>query len=349
MRYIFLSIVLASMIMGCGPKPVGSSSGQSVQVNQATDSKVVVTFGSCNKHDKKNVFWDDISDLNPDVFIWGGDIIYADTDDMAKMRAMYAEQNAVDGYAQLKEATFITGTWDDHDYGLNDGGEEFEVKQESQQVFLDFMDVPSDSPRRTQEGVYTSHLISKPEGAVKLILLDTRYFRSQLEKSQKKGVRYELNTNPESTVLGDEQWQWLERELGQSSADFNLIVTSIQFLSNEHGFEKWANFPHEVERMKVLLAKSGAKGIVFLSGDRHISEFSRTTIEGVPYPIVDFTSSGLTHSYSDYSGEPNPYRVGEVVSTTSFGYLEMDLLKREVIFKMLGDEGELLNELKQAY
>ncbi|GMN09359.1 hypothetical protein MTsPCn9_01850 [Croceitalea sp. MTPC9] len=311
--------------------------------------KVIVTFGSCNRHDRDNVFWDDILAQNPDVFIWGGDIIYADTDDAEKIAKYYNMQNAVSGYAQLKKKVLITGTWDDHDYGLNDGGEEFVSKKESQQVFLDFMDVPANSQRRKREGVYSSQVIAKPNGTVKIINLDTRYFRTALTDDKTKGRRYKPNQPGEGTILGEEQWKWLESELINSKADFNLIVSSIQFLSNEHGFEKWANHPSEVKKMKEVIANSRAKGVILLSGDRHISEFSKANIEGLSYPLIDFTSSGLTHSYSNFSGEPNPYRVKGVISVPSFGMLELDLKSKNVNMKILGDDGVVLQELKQSY
>lgn len=344
--FVWVSFLFA---VGCGIKSHNSSTPLSDSETTKADSKVLVAFGSCNKYDKENRFWDDILELEPDVFIWGGDNIYADTDSIPKMRNMYDAQKAVADYARLRSSTYITGTWDDHDYGLNDGGMEFRAKKESQQAFLDFMDVPADSPRRKQEGVYTSYEIKKPNGSVKLLLLDTRYFRSALIKSSQEGVRYEKSTDLQPTILGEVQWTWLEEELRNSKADFNIIVTSIQFLSSEHGFEKWANFTHEVEKMKRVLLASGAKRVIFLSGDRHISEFSRMKMNKISYPIIDFTSSGLTHSYSNFTEEPNSYRVGEVVSTTSFGVLDIDLEQQRVTFKMMGENGKVLGSLDQSY
>ena len=62
-----------------------------------------LAFGSCNKHDIPNPFWDDILAGDPDLWIWGGDIIYADTSDMEWLRTMYKKQDEVQGYALLKE------------------------------------------------------------------------------------------------------------------------------------------------------------------------------------------------------------------------------------------------------
>ena len=297
----------------------------------------------------ENVFWDDILALRPDVFVWGGDNIYADTDDMEEMQKLYQQLQDVPEYAALTEAILVTGTWDDHDYGANDGGEEFVKKKESLQLFLDFMKVPKEHPRRTQEGVYSTQSIVKPAGKVKIINLDTRYFRTPLTKSKKEGIRYESNVYGDGTILGEAQWQWLTDELNNSTAEFNLIITSIQFLSNSHGFEKWANHPHEVERMKQVITTSKAKGVIFLSGDRHISEFSKMPMEGLAYPLIDFTSSGLTHSYTDFDGEHNPFRIGEVVATPSFGVVALNLNTRQATFRIMGENGKVLQELKQLY
>lgn len=327
----------------------GCKTAAPLSVMEPTASDFTIAFGSCNKSSLNNPLWDDIVSAKPDVWIWGGDIVYADTDNRKKLKEMYLEQDNVEGYALLKTQIPIIATWDDHDYGLNDGGVEFKGKTWSQQEFLDFMDVPLDSRRRTQEGIFASHDYTLPEGSIKVIVLDTRYFRTALTPDRETKKKYKPNIYGQGTVLGLAQWAWLQNELKFSKADFNIIVSSIQFLSNEHGFECWGNFPHEVDRLKSLIASSKAKGVVLLSGDRHISEFSRTKVVGLAYPLIDFTSSGLTHVYSSFSGEPNPFRVGEVVTKKSFGLLNFDFNQKKVFFKMVGDDGVLLGELEQTY
>ena len=322
---------------------------KTVEVEEQSTPDFVVAFGSCNMSQEPNYFWDDILAENPDVWIWGGDIVYADTDDVDRLRSIYAMQDTVAGYAKLRNEVPVIGTWDDHDFGVNDGGSDFAIKAESQQVFLDFMDVPQDSGRRTQEGVYASHDYEVPAGKVKVIVLDTRYFRSELIDDTDSKKRYKPTTDSTATVLGNAQWQWLEKELNGSNADFNLIMSSIQVLSGEHGFETWGNFPLEVKKLEDIIVQSGAKGVILLSGDRHISEFSRAEVEGLSYPLVDFTSSGLTHSYSSFSGEPNQHRVGEVVSDKSYGIINLNIEEKKAEFKIMGDNGTVLQELKQSY
>ncbi|MGB5819354.1 MAG: alkaline phosphatase D family protein [Saonia sp.] len=342
MKLVPATFLCIALILSC--KPTAKKLSETIPTSEFT-----IAFGSCNKNTLDNFLWDDVLEADPDIWIWGGDIIYADTDDAEKIASMYDAQNKVEGYDLLKAKVPVIGTWDDHDYGLNDGGVEFKGKKESQQVFLDFMDVGKDSPRRNREGVYAAHDYDLPEGQIKIIVLDTRYFRTALTPDTESEKRNKPNAYGEGTILGEPQWEWLADELHNSKAEFNLIVSSVQFLSNEHGFECWGNFPHEVEKLKKIIVTSAAKGVIILSGDRHISEFSKTTIDDLSYPLIDFTSSGLTHVYSDFKGEPNPFRVGKVVATESFGLIGIDPKSKRVYFKMIGNNGKVLEELQQDY
>ncbi|WP_417444291.1 alkaline phosphatase D family protein [Joostella sp.] len=315
-----------------------------------TGDDFVIAFGSCNKQDEDNLLWDDVLKNKPSVWIWGGDNIYSDTDNFREMRKDYEEQRYQDGYRELKKSVDVIGTWDDHDYGLNDGGAEWKMKAQAQELFLNFMDVPKNDPRRNQEGVYHAKTYHTNAGDVKVIVLDTRYFRSPLTKNLgDDGKRFMPNPKGEGTILGAEQWQWLTKELTNSTATFNIIVSSIQVLSNKHGFEAWGNFPAEVDKLFKLIKVSKAKRVLLLSGDRHISEFSEINISDLGYPLIDFTSSGLTHTYEAYSGEENPYRVGEVVNQKSFGLLKLNMKNHHVKMQMIGDGNRVLNELEQAY
>lgn len=340
-KFSFFS-VLFLLFIGCKTSQIED------QPLRSQDS-FTIAFGSCNKHTVKNNLWDDVLAAQPDVWIWGGDIIYADTDKASEIARMFDIQKEIPGYKAICEKMQVIGSWDDHDYGLNDGGEEFASKAASQQVFLDFMDVAADSPRREREGIYASYTYDLPEGSIKILVLDTRYFRSALTPSADKKKRYQPGKYGEGTMLGEVQWAWLEEELRNSKADFNLLISSIQFLSNQHGFETWGNFPHEVDKLNGIIKESGANGVIILSGDRHISEFSEIEIPGLSYPLIDFTSSGLTHVYSSYSGEPNPYRKGEVIAEISFGIVTFNLATKEVQMQMVGDQGKILNALTQQY
>lgn len=340
---ILAFILLLSLIFSaCKSSNINSN-------EQSFDADFTIAFGSCNKVNTPNVLWDDIIEVHPDVWIWGGDIIYADTEDIDKISAMYALQNNVPGYKELKKQVPVLGTWDDHDYGINDGGEEFSAKKGSQQALLNFLNVPANHSRRQQEGVYAAHDYELAGGKIKILILDTRYFRTALTPDTASGNRFKPNEYGEGTILGTTQWAWLEKQLTDSRADFNIIVSSIQFLSAEHGFETWGNFPHEVDRLKKILVDTQAKGGLILSGDRHISEFSQASIDGLPYDLLDFTSSGLTHAYTSFSGEPNPYRLGNVVAKESFGLVKINLKTKKIQMQIIANGGQLMGALERTF
>lgn len=309
----------------------------------------ILSFGSCNNQNIPNEMWQEIVKNQPDVWVWGGDVIYSDTHDMAFMKQNYTKQKSDTAYQNFLKKVPVIGTWDDHDYGLNDGGAEYTEKSEVKELFLDFMDAGTDDIRRTREGVYYSKTYTVQDKSVKVIVLDSRYFRSKLTKDPTGKRRYIPNNYGEGTMLGDTQWQWLKDELNNSTADFNIIESSIQVLSYEHGFETWGNMPSEVAKLEKTIADSKAKGVIILSGDRHIAEISQTQVPDMSYPLIDITSSGLTHSYSSFSSETNKYRVSEVVAKKNFGLLKFDFKANKVTFELRGLKNVLYLSKTQQY
>lgn len=327
--YAFFSAVILSGLFSCktSEKSV-SGRGESVDV---------IAFGSCNRQNRPQPLWQPIIADQPDLWIWMGDNIYGDTPNMDTLRVKYELQNQVPDYQALKAKTPIIGVWDDHDYGINDGGKQYAQKKESRDLMFDFLDVPANAPERKREGAYSSHLIGSGDNLVKIILLDARYFRDTLEKIDKV---YQLNQNGE--VLGADQWKWLEQELKNSPAKINLISSGVQILPTEHAFEKWANFPKERERLLDLIAKSGAKTPVLLSGDRHIAEVMKLSDSRFPKGIYEITSSGLTHTWKENSPEPNQFRIGQLIAKLNYGLALIDWEKEEVTFQIKGENGVIL-------
>ncbi|MFK5878007.1 MAG: alkaline phosphatase D family protein [Flavobacteriaceae bacterium] len=338
-KLLFLASIL---IFSCKPS---TENKVKEQTESTFSTDFTIAFGSCNKQWKENEMWQEILKSNPDVWVWGGDIIYSDTNDMEILRDSYKVQKENESYANFASKVEIIGTWDDHDFGVNDGGSEYPEKKISQQLFLDFMDVPVDSPRRNQEGVYSSKDFTIGQNSVKIIILDTRYFRTSLTEDNDTDYRYKPNNYGDGTMLGESQWTWLQSELANSTADFNIVMSSIQMLSGEHGWETWKNMPHEVDKFVNILKTTQAKNTIVLSGDRHISDFSKLEADGLSYSLIDFTSSGLTHSATMNTEEPNQYRVGNLVNQRSFGLLKFNFENNEVLMEMRG----LNNDLQQSY
>ena len=118
----------------------------------AEDGLLRIAFGSCNKAELEQPMWEVMLSKKPDLFIWTGDNVYAAENDTEDLREKYRLQKQNQAYRRFKENVPVTGVWDDHDYGLNDGGKFYDYKEASQELFLDFLDVPEDDPRRQRGG-----------------------------------------------------------------------------------------------------------------------------------------------------------------------------------------------------
>jgi alkaline phosphatase D len=228
-------------------------------------------FGSCARQDRPQPIWDSINAARCDAFVLLGDNIYADTSDPAVFREKYALLAAMPGFAKLRQTTPLFVTWDDHDYGTNDGGAGFLGAAAAQKEYCDFFQVPATSPLRTTPGVYDCVTLGPVGKRVQLILLDTRMFRSPLRKDPANPKVTIPNTDPDATVLGEGQWAWFERRL-REHAEIRVVISSIQLIPTEHGSEKWENFPKERARFLELLRRTQAKGVVVISRDIPFSE-----------------------------------------------------------------------------
>jgi alkaline phosphatase D len=295
-----------------------------------------IAFGSCAHQDRPQPIWGPIVANKPQLFLFIGDNIYGDTKDMTILKKKYELLGAMPGYQTLLKACPVLATWDDHDYGLNDAGADYAQRVQSQQIFLDFFDVPKDSPRRKQEGIYDAKIFGPADKSVQVILLDTRYHRDPLKRNTKVSPQfgnYVGNTDPKATILGAEQWRWLEEQL-RKPAKVRLFVSSIQVVPEDHGYEKWMNFPLERERLLKLLKDTKAGGVIFLSGDRHLAELS-VMDGGVGYPLYDLTSSGLNQGFKKWrKHEVNRHRVASMNYGDNFGLITIDWSAVDPLIRM---------------
>ena len=283
---------------------------------RCSDPLTHIAAGSCNRQDLPQPLWDSILKFQPQLWVWLGDNIYGDTDDMALLEEKWREQKKNPGYSKLLGTCLVEGTWDDHDYGRNDAGSGYKWKNESQRLILDFLNEPAESPRRTQSGIYASRVFG-PEGKrVCLILLDVRTHRDAPQAG--------------GDILGEEQWLWLENCLRSSTAQIHIICSGSQVLPFDHQHEKWNDFPKSRERLLKLIASTQIGGVILLSGDRHFAEFSRLENPWAGQPVTEMTTSGLTHFYKNFRGEKNSLRLGEPFAELNFGTISINWESRNI-------------------
>lgn len=288
-----------------------------------------LAFGSCAEQYRPQPIWDVIGQVNPDAFVFLGDNIYADTADMKVMQSKYDELAAKPEFNRFRQKVPIYATWDDHDYGWNDVGGEYTMKEESKKLFMEFFKEPQDSARRQRPGIYDVVYFEKGGRRIQLILLDLRWFRSPLYRDERG--HYAPNPDAGATLLGEEQWQWLESVL-KDPADVRIIGSSTQFLAQGHRWEKWDCYPFERARLIGLIDSLRIQNLIVISGDMHYGELSKQTTPG-GFELFELTSSALTRSEGSEE-HPNVHRLATYDAGANFGLVTVDLSGEEICLEL---------------
>jgi alkaline phosphatase D len=312
----FLFLTSLSLVISCVSQPKKSE-------------PTIIAFGSCGHQDVPQPVLVLASEKKPDAFIFLGDNIYGDTKSMDTLRMKYAMLADKPEFQKLKASTTVYATWDDHDFGWNDAGRHYAFKKESKEIFMDFFGDQGDTAIYEHEGIYHTVYLEQTGKTIQIILPDLRTFRDKLlpyngNRSGDSRFHYEMDYSPytsgDSTMMGAQQWQWMEEQL-RMPADLRIIASSTQFGITHNGYEAWANFPHEQKRMTDLIQKTRANGVVFITGDVHYAEISKLTVPGL-YPLYDVTASGITSTWE--FATPNDNRIDDPVMENHFGLLTVD-------------------------
>jgi alkaline phosphatase D len=305
-----------------------------VRLDSASHNYVVerIAFGSCFNPNRGGEVWKLIQSFSPQQLILLGDQFYADMTSefgyrktklelIAKEYSLFTSsqdwQNLVDSLNGW------TATFDDHDYGINNGDKTFRYRNESQDLFWLFTNTSSVGLNNERKsGIYSSKVVRVPLNGhhtsnfvYKIIMLDSR---SNKDRSGRRG-----------DFLGKEQWEWLAGELLDPEPQLFIIGSSIQVLPDDKIVEEtWNEFPRSRTRLLKLLTAVQRSGIhpqdvLLLSGDIHSAEISQArcalstsidtnTISSVekgdimslsevsvsPTRLVELTSSGLSHTFT---------------------------------------------------
>ncbi len=310
--------------------------------NKNTVTKII--YGSCIHQDDPQPVWKAINAEQPDVFVFLGDNIYGDTNDMKVLARKYQKLGENAGFQTLKSKTPIVAVWDDHDYGANDAGSDYPHKEESRKIMLDFFEEPQHSERRTRDsGIYTSYYFGEGDQRVQLIVTDLRWNRTAPKSKNwyeylwslinSKGP-YLATTGEGSTLLGEAQWQWLQAELKQP-ATIRIIASSLQVIPESSGWEAWVVFPDERKKLFDLLVEAQQEKLFLISGDTHWAELSRLEYKGME--LVEMTASGLTEEWDLVS--PNEHRMGGYYNKANFGMIKIDWQAKNIQLSVNDVEG----------
>ena len=322
-------------------------------------SRIALT--SCSDQDLDLSLLDDVQAAKPDLLIMMGDNVYgSDTPkdpQLPSLKEAYRKLSEAPAFRKLVSATPTEAVWDDHDYGLNDGGGDFAFKAKAQAMFVSFWNIARNNPIRQRPGIYRSFRSGPPGQVLQVILLDTRYFRDPLLRTDQRNAPGKERYIPhplssEADVLGAAQWAFLEDEL-KKPADLRLIISSIQVIADGHGWERWGNFPRAQQRLYDLIAQTKANGVLFASGDRHFGSIHQQRT-GVAYPLTDLTASGINKGFTtapgtDWIREPASNRIGDGYGPINFGLVEVDWAGQTLDLKLAGVGGKITRAHRLAF
>ncbi|MBK6817677.1 MAG: alkaline phosphatase family protein [Saprospiraceae bacterium] len=286
---------------------------------------------------------------NAAFMLWTGDAWYSrEVDYYSKWGLWYRAQYArkMPEIQPFLKSMPQWAMWDDHDYGPNDIGTNFILKDETRKIFMSYFCNPSYG--ENGQGAYTIN----SWGDVDIFMLDDRWWRSADELIDSIDGR----PNPDKVMLGRQQMLWLKNSLAYSNATFKLIMVGSQVLNPVSPFDKLLDFKLEYDELMKFLMDQKVNGVLFLTGDRHHSEIIKVERPG-SYPLYDITISPLTSGTHTFSGteKNNPYRVVGVDQKQNFGRVSVSGKENARILKVeiVGMLGEVLatwqvseNELK---
>lgn len=309
-----------------------------------------ILFASCLHQSQEAAILKDMITENADLVIAMGDLVYASSPSDQPIDSAYQKQFSRPDFLKLITRSPLIGIWDDHDYGQNDGGKTNPLKLEAQSAYLKYLKNNAPLIKNPNQGLYHSLEFRGAEKmqSLHIIFLDLRWNRDDLLPNPNKLeplTKFLKHSDKTKTLLGAEQWSWLEDEL-KKPATLKVLVSSIQLLPKEHGFEKWDNFPHERQHFLNLINKHQVKNLIILSGDRHMAEVSRMDISHTQktadtIKLLEITSSSLNRPVPERA-EPNPYRISNLYNELNYGVLLLDWEKSKLNFSIQAEKSKTL-------
>lgn len=283
--------------------------------------------------DSVQTIWSHVAADRPDIVLWLGDNNYfeeyedrpADWSDPDRMAFKYAELRALPALQPLLRSAVHYAMWDDHDYADGSPDRTFGLREEVTRIFQRFWANPGYGLTDGIDGTFSSFRA----GDVEVFLTDDRFYRDPEATP----------AGPGKSMLGEAQLEWLTRGLEASDAPLKIVAVGVQVLADYHEYDGYHNYAHERDRLLGFIVERGISGVVFVSGDRHLSELMRWTPAG-GYPLYELTASPIANRFfATGLDQPNPIRIGGWDDSPNYGLLDVDSAGGRLVFRLKDDTG----------
>lgn len=235
--------------------------------------KFRVVMSSCVDLSKGNnhAAWDILRNSNPDLHLLVGDNAYVDSSNTKMHWKKHLDVRDVTTIEKAYKSIPSYSTWDDHDYGKNNGGAEYSGKANALKMWKYLWPNPEMGLDGTP-GVFYKFSWAD----VEFFVIDARYHR-------------------DTTLLGSAQATWLHNSLKQSNATFKVIVGGCRW-DDDDG---WGDFANSRRNLLNVINDNKINGVFYISGDLHKSKFEQHNEDRIDYPLVELVSSGIGKSRYD--------------------------------------------------
>ncbi|HET9332942.1 MAG TPA: alkaline phosphatase D family protein [Gemmatimonadota bacterium] len=290
----------------------------------AEPSRVRIVLVSCARvgWDSIQSSWAAVAAERPDAVLWLGDNGYlehadsvrpADYTSAERIEHRYREMRGLPAVQPVLRTTANYAIWDDRDYGDSDSDRTSPSRLAVAEIFERYWANPSYGVEPGFDGIYARFRI----GAAEVFLIDDRFWRDPDS----------LPDSPDKTILGNAQKEWLKRSLDESDAALKIVAIGHQVLADYHEWESYAMFAYERREILDWIRERRIEGVIFVDGDRHLSELMRDDRAGL-YPLYELTASPIANRPFVTGLElPNPIRIGGYAAGYSYGVLELDTTK----------------------
>lgn len=320
------------LVQGRPDKYLGGLAPFTLTTPPAGPARTRFAFGSCARFssDREQPIWRAVAGARPDVFLWLGDNVYADTDDPLVLAEEYRRQRDVASLQPLLRSTPQLAIWDDHDFGLNDHDRTSPMRDDARLVFRRHWANPGCGTASTP-GVFFAWSRSGTDG----FFLDVRSWRDPNAQPDGEG----------KTMLGAGQLAWLKEQLAASTAPFKLIFSGSGWSAAKGpGGDSWASYRHERDALFTWIAERGIRGVVLVSGDTHVGELNCIPwSERGGYDLYELVSSPLAQLPETSWRERQPeLRIRSVYARSeNFGLIDVDptLADPKLTFTLVDREG----------
>ncbi len=241
----------------------------------ADDAAEVVTFGAMSCTDagrSPDPIARAAEHAGLDAFLFLGDNAYTDAQDLATYRADYEKHFGRPAHVDLRAATGMYITWDDHEVA-NDWDPEAIAPERVAAAFTAFFEhAPIARDAAAPNRIWRSARWGK---TVEVFVLDCR-------SERKPSTRSTANAQ----YISPEQLAWLEAGLAASPARFKLIMNSVPITNMPNVWDlyqkdRWEAYAAQRTQILTFVDDNAIGGVLWVSGDFHLAFISHVAPSGV--------------------------------------------------------------------